>query len=110
MKTVDKVWGKEEWVVNNDLYCFKKLHLTKGYHCSMHHHKIKDETFIVQEGKVLLEYNDTYKVLLPGHTIRITPNMEHRFTGMIDSVIYEVSTTHMDEDSYRSSPSGKIEQ
>ena len=110
MKTVEKVWGKEEWIVNNDLYCFKKLHLTKGYHCSMHHHKIKDETFIVQEGRVFLNYDETFIVLFPGDTFHVPPNMEHQFLGLEDSVIYEVSTTHMDEDSYRSSPSGKIEQ
>ena len=47
LNIVDKVWGREEWIVNNEKYCGKKLILKKGYSCSMHHHKIKDETFYI---------------------------------------------------------------
>lgn len=108
MKIVDKVWGKEYWVVNNELYCFKELHLKKDHFCSMHHHKVKDETFIVHSGLVSIVVNGIQKLLFPHDSIRIAPGMEHRFTGLEDSVIYEISTTHMDEDSYRSSPSGKL--
>ena len=27
---VEKVWGHEEWIVNNELYCGKKLFVKKG--------------------------------------------------------------------------------
>ena len=36
---VEKVWGHEEWIANNDKYCGKKLVVKKGFRCSMHHHK-----------------------------------------------------------------------
>ena len=49
-----KVWGEEHWIVNKE-YCGKKLVLKKGFRCSMHFHKIKDETFYVISGKVLIE-------------------------------------------------------
>ena len=95
-------------VVNNELYCFKKLNLKKDYRCSLHHHKIKDETFIVHSGKVLLETPSVQFEMYVGDTYRIKPNEEHRFTGLEDSVIYEISTTHMEEDSYRTVESGKV--
>ena len=52
---VEKVWGHEEWIVNNPKYCGKKLVLKKGYRCSIHKHDIKDETFYILSGTVLLE-------------------------------------------------------
>jgi len=61
MKTVDKDWGRELWIVNNDKYCGKILELNKGYRCSIHYHKIKDETFYILEGRVLMEIWDEVK-------------------------------------------------
>lgn len=107
-KNVNKVWGSEEWIVNTDKYCGKLLKLNKGFRCSMHHHKNKDETFYLLSGKVLLELNDGSIVLNEGESQRILPDEKHRFTGLKDSVIIEFSTHHEDEDSYRDSNSEKI--
>ena len=104
----NKVWGREEWIVNTPLYCMKKLYLHEGYKCSMHHHKIKDETFIIETGIVGMEVNGVYKVMLPGDKIHIPPNTEHRFWGLKHSSIVEVSKQHLEDDSYRSEPSGKF--
>jgi hypothetical protein len=43
----EKVWGEEQWLVNTGAYCGKRMLLKKGFQCSLHHHKIKDETFIL---------------------------------------------------------------
>lgn len=99
-KEVPKVWGKEIWIVNRD-YCGKKLVLNKGFRCSMHYHKIKDETFYILKGKVLMETDNKKRIMLPGNSILITPCMKHRFTGLENSEIIEFSTHHEDEDSYR---------
>ena len=37
----------------------------------------------------------------PGDTIRILPGQRHRFSGLENSVIFEFSTHHDEEDSYR---------
>ena len=107
-KEVKKEWGKEVWIVNRD-YCGKKLVLNKGFRCSMHHHKNKDETFYVLKGKVLMEIGDEKHIMLPGHSILIKPNTRHRFTGLEDSEIMEFSTHHEDSDSYREELSGKVD-
>lgn len=99
-KHVEKVWGKEIWIVNRD-YCGKKLILNKGFRCSMHHHKNKDETFYILKGKVLLELGENKQIMLPGDSILVEPNTKHRFTGLEDSEIMEFSTHHEDSDSYR---------
>ena len=55
-----------------------------------------------------MEVNGVSKVLKPGMKQYIGPGDKHRFTGLLDSEIMEFSTTHVEEDSYRDAPSGKV--
>lgn len=105
---VPKLWGYEKWIENNDKYCSKLLFLKKGYQCSLHYHKIKDEMFIVTKGNVRLEVGDKIIHMRTGNFYRIPPNTPHRFRGIEESFLIEVSTTHMEEDSYRIEESRKV--
>ena len=98
---VKKDWGWEEWIVNNDRYCSKRMLLNRGWQCSLHHHKIKHETFFIQSGKVYFELGIGMYILYPGDAIEIPVGINHRFGGIEDSVIFETSTHHDDSDSYR---------
>lgn len=102
-----KAWGEEHWIVNKE-YCGKKLVLRAGHRCSIHYHKIKDEVFYVTSGLVLMEVGDSVRVLAPGMKQHIGPNQRHRFTGLENSEIFEFSTCHSEEDSYREAPSGVV--
>ncbi|MEM7819781.1 MAG: cupin domain-containing protein [Candidatus Aenigmatarchaeota archaeon] len=97
----DKIWGNEIWIVNNEKYCGKILELREGYRSSMHYHKEKDETFYILYGRVLIEAYDGMAVLERGDSIRILPETLHRFTGLKNSLILEISTYHKESDSYR---------
>jgi len=108
MKIVPKVWGEEHWIVNKD-YCGKLLILKKGYRCSLHHHKNKDETFYIVKGKVLMETDGEEQIMESGDSAHIKPNRNHRFTGLEHSEIIEFSTHHEEEDSYRDTKSGRID-
>jgi len=108
MEIINKVWGHEEVIVNRD-YCGKKLILNKGFRCSMHYHKNKDETFYILKGKVLMEIGMQKNIMLPNDSILIKPGQKHRFTGLEDSEIIEFSTHHDDSDSYREELSGKVD-
>jgi mannose-6-phosphate isomerase-like protein (cupin superfamily) len=108
IKIVPKEWGEERWIVNRD-YCGKLLILRKGFRCSLHYHKLKDETFYINKGKVLMECGGQTLVMGPGDALLIEPNTKHRFTGLEDSEILEFSTHHEDSDSYRDEVSGKID-
>jgi len=109
MKKVEKDWGYEEWIINNELYCFKKIFVKKGYRCSIHWHKNKDETFYIEDGEMTLELFGISPLLMKkGDDIRLCPNTLHRFTAIEDTMIYEISTTHEDSDSYRVIKGGKV--
>ncbi|MDF1701546.1 MAG: cupin domain-containing protein [Planctomycetota bacterium] len=97
---VSKVWGEEHWIVNRD-YCGKKMVLNKGFRCSLHLHKDKDEVFYVTKGKVFLELGDGERVMGPGDHHHVPTGVEHRFWGLEDAEIIEFSTHHEDGDSYR---------
>lgn len=110
-KTVEKVWGQEIWLVNNERYCAKLLHINAGWQCSLHMHPIKKETFIVLDGGVLLEVlgteipgavgENTY--LVAGETYTLEPGTYHRFSSYTDepAVVLEISSTHSDDDVVR---------
>ena len=53
-KFVSKGWGYEHWIVNKEEYCGKLLFFKKGKRCSWHYHKLKDETFHVHKGSLML--------------------------------------------------------
>jgi len=107
IKRVKKVWGSEEWIVNNEKYCGKRLLITRGYCCSIHMHKLKDETFYIVRGKVLIEVSGKRWIMNVGDSVRIKPETYHSFTGLEDSDVMEFSTRHLESDSYRKTVSGK---
>ncbi len=103
-----KGWGRELWIANGNLYCSKILEIIEGKQCSIHYHKLKDETFYILEGRVRMElYYDphpaepTTVIMMPNDTVHIPKLLAHRFYGLEDSKILEVSTQHFEEDSYR---------
>lgn len=104
MEVRKKEWGSEEWYINNELYCFKKLIVEAGKSCSYHYHEHKDETFIVKRGQFDIIIDDIYLTLKEGHTLRVVPRQKHMFTAYEeeeDSVLIEISTHHKDADSIR---------
>lgn len=104
-----KQWGEEHWIVNKE-YCGKKLILRKDRRCSLHRHKEKDEVFYLQAGSVLLELGKESRVLKPGDFVHIPAGTAHRFTGLADSEMFEFSTTHSEDDSFRTEYSGHVDQ
>ena len=113
VKVVPKVWGEERWLVNNRLYCGKLMILKRGWRCSLHMHKVKDETFFVRTGRMLFEIEGPSgrirrRVLGPGAVQHVPPGVWHRFSGMTRTEFYEFSTTHDDADSYRKTESGPV--
>ncbi len=103
---VDKVWGQEVWLVNETEYCLKILEIKAGAAGSLHYHRIKKETFILQKGKILLQIgNEGYLLGKDIKPMTINPKTPHRIIGIEDSLILEVSTHHDDADVERLEPS-----
>lgn len=113
MKIVEKLWGRETWFENNDLYCGKELICIGDIWSSegdYHYHPIKDETFYVIEGQLELDIEGTVRILSKGDAVRIRPNTKHRFRSRGSHCKFiEVSTTHCDTDSIRCKLEDEIE-
>jgi len=112
-EVIEKVWGWEAVIVNNQLYCSKLLILKKDHQCSLHYHVDKDETFYFLEGKCLFEWGNAVgsnKFIIPnGRSIHLPPRTEHRFSGISEITrIIEVSTFHNESDSIRVTQSQKV--
>jgi mannose-6-phosphate isomerase-like protein (cupin superfamily) len=101
MSEIIKVWGKELIYHNNDKYCFKRLLLNQYYQCSTHYHKIKEETFYLESGKIILSIDNIDISFEVGDFITIHPYTYHHFYGIEKSVIIECSTQDFTSDSYR---------
>ena len=109
MKHVPKGWGWERWIVNNEEYCGKLLYFVKGKRCSWHYHKLKDEVFYVQSGKILVKFSDYTDnpdladeiVLGPGDNFHVYRGLRHQMLAIEDTELFEFSTQHFDSDSYR---------
>jgi quercetin dioxygenase-like cupin family protein len=105
---VPKGWGFEKWIVNNEEYCGKLLYFVKNRKCSWHYHKLKDEVFYIQSGKILLKYGDNNDILSckeiilkKGDSFHIYRGLRHQMVALEDTELFEFSTQHFDEDSYR---------
>jgi len=103
-----KGWGFEKWIENNEFYCGKILHFEKGKRCSFHFHKLKTETFYLENGLVLIlhSYQDDIDsaietILNPGNSFHIPVGLRHQVIALKDSNLFEFSTQHFEEDSYR---------
>lgn len=107
---VTKLWGYEKWLENNEKYCSKILFVKKGYQCSLHYHKVKDEMFLLTKGHILLEIGKEIYHMRQGNFVRILPGISHRFRGIEDSEILEISTHHREDDSYRLEESRKVDE
>jgi mannose-6-phosphate isomerase-like protein (cupin superfamily) len=113
---VEKEWGREIIFANQNKYCGKILHFARaGYMGSMHYHLCKDETWYVSSGTFLLSWinpatgQTTTEYLRTGDCVRHFPTEAHQLIAIEDnSMIFEVSTQHFDEDTYRISPSGSV--
>ena len=108
IKFVSKGWGFEKWIVNNEEYCGKLLYLVKDKSCSWHYHKLKDEVFYVQSGRVLVRYserddrNSAQEITLgPGDNFHVYRGLRHQMTALEDTELFEFSTQHFDSDSHR---------
>lgn len=106
-KKVEKGWGYELHIHNDDGYCSKVLHFNKGAKFSMHYHVEKRESFYVANGKLKLITidPDTAQVLEcvveQGHVIEVYRGIPHQLFAIEESDIFEASTPDKPEDSYR---------
>jgi mannose-6-phosphate isomerase-like protein (cupin superfamily) len=99
--------GKEIIFVNTPEYCGKILCFDKNKKFSMHYHIQKKETWYVAKGRFILNWINTTngmsysEYLSVGDVITNERGEPHQLVALEYSEVFEVSTRHYDEDSYR---------
>lgn len=102
-RRVEKPWGHEIWWARTDRYVGKILHVKRGESLSLQYHRVKDETILLQSGRLLFERaaaeGDPLErlELAAGDVVHIRPGTLHRMTGIEDCDILEVSTPELDD-------------
>lgn len=86
-------------VINRE-YCKKLVVLLPGQRHPNHHHKIKEETFHVLWGDLELNLNGIVHKMKPDDIVLVERGAWHSFTSGGGAIFEEVSTTHIDGDSY----------
>ena len=103
VRMVEKPWGHELIWALTDVYCGKLLFVRAGAALSLQFHNEKDESWLVQSGRVRLELGQVGQAVLSeevvsaGAAFRYQPGTVHRVTALEDTTILEVSTPHLDD-------------
>jgi mannose-6-phosphate isomerase-like protein (cupin superfamily) len=103
-RRVEKPWGYELWWARTERYVGKILHVRRGESLSLQYHNVKDETILLQSGRLLFETGERGQEealrrveMKPGDVFHITPGTLHRMTGIEDCDILEVSTPELED-------------
>ena len=105
---ISKQWGFEEVIDNRPEYCGKILHIVKDFWVSFHKHLVKKEVFYLETGKIILFYSEQDNIknadtleMEPGDSFYVYPGLNHAMLALEDARLFEFSSQHFDEDSYR---------
>jgi mannose-6-phosphate isomerase len=102
-RRVEKPWGWELIWADADQYVGKLLFVRAGEALSLQYHEVKDESWLVREGRARLELGEVGSAELAEVEIaaddafRFRPGTVHRVTALEDTLVVEVSTPHLDD-------------
>jgi mannose-6-phosphate isomerase len=102
-RKVEKPWGYELVWAETERYVGKILFIKAGESLSLQFHNVKDESWLVQQGRAKLELGSAgdavlnEEVIATGATFRFRPGTVHRVTALEDTTIVEVSTPELDD-------------
>ena len=101
-RRVEKPWGWELVWAEADDYVGKLLFVREGEALSLQYHEVKDEAWLVHEGRARLELGDVGGGLeaveiSAGDAFRFRPGTVHRVTALEDLLVVEVSTPHLED-------------
>jgi sialic acid synthase SpsE/D-lyxose ketol-isomerase len=91
-------------VINRE-YCKKLIIILPNQTHPEQYHKIKEESFNLLYGDLLLELDGKRIACKVGDVQLVKPNIKHKFSSKNGAIIEEISSTHIKDDSYYSDPS-----
>jgi mannose-6-phosphate isomerase len=101
-RKVEKPWGWELVWAETDAYVGKLLFVRAGEALSLQYHVVKDESWLVHEGRAILELGAVGEEaepveIEPGDAFHFPPGTVHRVTALEDLLVVEVSTPHLED-------------
>ncbi len=84
----------------NREYCKKILVVLPGQEHPKHYHNVKEETFNILHGELILNLNGIEKTYFSGESVLVERKVVHSFSSKEGCVFEEISTTHYKDDSY----------
>lgn len=90
-------------VVNRE-YCKKLILLFPEQKHPEQFHKVKEETFVVLYGDLILKLDGAERQCKRGDVVTVSPGVKHFFSTKNGVVIEEISSTHYKDDSYYTDP------
>jgi len=90
-------------VINRE-YCKKLIAVLPGQQHPLHAHKVKEETFQLLYGDLIVEVEGKKVEMHPGDIQTILRGERHAFTSRTGAIFEEISTTHVKNDSYYEDP------
>jgi mannose-6-phosphate isomerase len=101
-RKVEKPWGWELVWAEAEEYVGKLLFVRAGESLSLQYHEVKDESWLVQDGRAQLELGEVGGELeiveiAPGDAYRFRPGTVHRVTAIEDTLVIEVSTPQVSD-------------
>ena len=111
---IDKPWGYEIIWANTKHYVGKVLFVRKDARLSLQHHAQKEESLYLQQGKVIILLEDQNgslqeHLLLPKQFLHIPSKSKHRIIAQEDSLLFEVSTPHLEDIFRHEDDYGRVE-
>jgi Mannose-6-phosphate isomerase len=105
MRTVVKPWGYEEIWAETFNYVGKILVIKPGHRLSRQYHNLKEETFRVLSGHLILEIGSGNNIqtlhMMAGEVYHCPPGTIHRMICDVNETkvveVLEVSTNHLDD-------------
>jgi len=103
---IDRFWeeGLTMLTVVNRAYCKKLLIVMPGQRHPEQYHKQKEETFHVLYGSVQMEFDGVPQTCNPGDVVTVDPGVRHAFSSSEGAIIEEISSTHLQNDSFYTDP------
>lgn len=93
-------FGLNMLTVVNRGYCKKLLLLLPGQQHPEQYHKLKEETFHVLHGELVLTLDGIEQICRPGDVVTVEPGVRHAFRTEGGAIIEELSSTHYPNDSF----------
>ena len=100
-RKVEKPWGYELIWAEAEQYVGKVLFVKAGESLSLQFHRVKDESWLVHDGRAKLELGSAgdamlkEEVVAAGTCFRFRPGTVHRVTALEDTTILEVSSPEL---------------